>query len=154
MVMSKAKTVAGYLRELDPERRKVISAVRKVVNASMPAGYREAITFGMIAWHVPLSDFPDTYNGQPLCYAGLSAQKHYNALYLMRVYGDPAQAAALKEGFRKLGKKLDMGKSCVRFKTIDDLPLDVIAEIIKSTPPSMMMKFHDAAHGRKQVRAR
>ena len=130
---SKAKTVAAFLRDLDPERRAVIQAVRETVNKNLPAGYEEAMTYGMIAWQIPLKAFPDTYNGQPLCYAGLAAQKNYNALYLMRPYGDPEQAAYLKEEFKKRGKKLDMGKSCLRFKTLDDLPLDVIGKVIKST---------------------
>ena len=134
-MVSKAKTVAAYLRELDPDQRRVIAAVRDAVNRNLPKGYEEAMTYGMIAWQVPLDEFPDTYNGEPLCYAGLAAQKNHNALYLMRPYGDPAQAAYLKEEFSKRGKKLDMGKSCVRFKTLDDLPLDVIGKVIKSTKP-------------------
>jgi hypothetical protein len=148
MAMSKARTVAEYLRELDADRRKVIAAVRKVVNDHLPDGYQEAMNFGMICWHVPLKTFPDTYNGQPLCYAALSAQKNHNSLYLMGVYGDPSQSAALADAFRKRGKKLDMGKSCVRFKALDDLPLDLIGEVVARTPPSRMIALHDEAHGR------
>jgi uncharacterized protein YdhG (YjbR/CyaY superfamily) len=134
MVTSKAKTVADYMAELPADRRKTISTVRAVVRKSLPKGYKETVGYGMICYSVPLSVYPDTYNGQPLCYAALAAQKHYCALYLMNVYGDGATAKAFRDGFKKAGKKLDMGKSCVRFKTADDLPLDVIGRTIAATP--------------------
>jgi len=134
MATSKAKTVAEYLDELPADRRKTISAVRAVVRKHLPNGYKESIGYGMICYTVPLATYPDTYNGQPLCYAALAAQKNYCALYLMNVYGDGPTAKAFKEGFKKAGKKLDMGKSCVRFKTADDLPLDVIGQTIAATP--------------------
>jgi uncharacterized protein YdhG (YjbR/CyaY superfamily) len=134
MVMSKATRVADYLAELPADRRKTISAVRAVIRKSLPKGYKESVGYGMICYSVPLSTYPDTYNGQALCYAALAAQKNYCALYLMNVYGDSPTAKAFKEGFTKAGKKLDMGKSCVRFKTADDLPLDVIGKTIALTP--------------------
>jgi hypothetical protein len=154
MVMSKARTVSEYLKELDPERRAVIAAVRATVNANLPKGYTEGVSFGMITWQVPLKTFPATYNGEPLCYAGLAAQKNHNALYLMGPYGDPKQAVLLQKEFKKRGKTLDMGKSCLRFKSLDDLPLDVIGTIIKSTPPSALMAMHDAAHSTKPRKKR
>jgi hypothetical protein len=134
MVMSKATTVSDYLAELPADRRKTIAAVRAVVRKSLPKGYKESIGYGMVCYSVPLATYPDTYNGQPLCYAALAAQKNYCALYLMGVYGDAARTKALQEAFRKAGKKLDMGKSCVRFQTADDLPLDVIGQTIAATP--------------------
>ena len=133
MVMSKAKTVTEYLAELPADRRKSIAAVRAVVRKNLPKGYKESIGYGMICYTVPLSTYPETYNGQPLCYAALAAQKNKCSLYLMNVYGDGPTAKAFKEGFKKAGKKLDMGKSCVRFKTADDLPLDVIGQTIAAT---------------------
>jgi hypothetical protein len=150
MTRGKAKSVAGYLRELDPERRAVLTAVRTVVNANLPKGYTEALDYGMITWHIPLAKFPDTYNGQPLCYAALAAQKNHNALYLMGVYGDPRQDAYIKTEFSKRGLKLDMGKSCLRFKAVDDLPLEVIAEVIKSTPPAALIAMHESARRKKK----
>ena len=134
MVMSKTRTVSEYLAELPADRRKTIGTVRAVVRKHLPEGYKESIGYGMICYAVPLATYPDTYNGQPLCYAALAAQKNYCALYLMSVYGDRARTKALQEAFRKAGKKLDMGKSCVRFKTADDLPLDVIGKTIAATP--------------------
>jgi hypothetical protein len=79
----------------------------------------------MIVYEVPLSRYPDTYNGQPLCYAALAAQKNHAAVYLMSAYGNPAVVRELKDGFRKAGRKLDMGKSCIRFRRAEDLPLAV-----------------------------
>jgi hypothetical protein len=143
-------TVTEYLRGLDPERRRVIGAVRKAVNEHLPEGYVEGMTYGMISWFVPLEAFPQTYNGQPLCCAGLVAQKNYNSLYLMAAYGNPTQARALREGFARHGLKLDMGKSCVRFKSLDDLPLDVIGGVIASMPPRMLIDAHEAIHAAKR----
>jgi uncharacterized protein YdhG (YjbR/CyaY superfamily) len=145
MVMSKATSVAEYLAELPADRRKTISAVRAVVRKNLPKGYKESIGYGMICYSVPLSTCPDTYNGQPLCYAALASQKHYCALYLMNVYGDAARTNALQDAFKKAGKKLDMGKSCVRFKTADDLPLDAIGKTIAATPVKAFIEKYEKA---------
>lgn len=114
MVRSAATTVSRYLASLPAERRRIMAAVRKVIRANLPAGYRETMNWGMINYEVPLRRYPDTYNGQPLCYAGLAAQKNNYSLYLMCVYQDSRRVAWLRDRFRKAGKKLDMGKSCVR----------------------------------------
>ncbi len=134
MATSSAKTVAEYLDEQPDDRRKTLSTVRAVVRKHLPKGYKESMGYGMICYTVPLATYPVTYNGQPLCYAALAAQKNYCALYLMNVYGDGPTAKAFREGFKRAGKKLDMGKSCVRFKTAGDLPLDVIGQTIAATP--------------------
>jgi uncharacterized protein YdhG (YjbR/CyaY superfamily) len=134
MVQSAATTVADYLAELPAERRAVIAKVRAVIRRNLPKGYRETMNWGMITYEVPLQRLPDTYNGQPLCYASLAAQKNYNALYLMTVYGNRKQEQALRDAFKKEGKKLDMGKSCVRFKSADQLPLEAIGRIIAAVP--------------------
>lgn len=132
MVQSKAASVAQYLAELPAERRAVVSKVRDMVNAHMPPGYVETMAFGMIGWSVPLSRYPDTYNKQPLGYVALAAQKNNYSLYLMGVYGVDAQEKKLRAAAAAQGKKLDMGKSCLRFKTPEDLPLDAIGELIAS----------------------
>ena len=134
MVRSAARTVDGYLRELPADRRAMISAVRDVVRKNLPEGYEEHMGFGMINYSVPLSRLAETYNKLPLMYVALAAQKNFNAIYLMGVYSDPERAKRFKEGFAKAGKKLDIGKSCVRFRTLDDLPLDVIGETIATLP--------------------
>jgi hypothetical protein len=144
MAASKAATVDEYLAELPEDRRAVVSAVREVVLRNLPAGYRESMAFGMIGYGIPLERYPDTYNGQPLAYAALAAQKNYYALYLLSAYtGD--QQKAVRDAFDAAGKKLDMGKSCVRFKKLDDLPLDAIGRIIASTPPEKYIAQYEAA---------
>ena len=144
MVQSSAKTVDDYLKQLPDEDRKVLSAVRKVVNTNLPKGYEEAMASGMIGWSIPLSRYPKTYNKQPLSYVALAAQKNHYALYLMCAYADPAQTKALEEGFRKAGKKLDMGKSCIRFKSLDEVPLDVIGTVVASTPVDRYIEIYEA----------
>ncbi len=145
MTRSKATTVSAYLAKLPAERRKEIEAVRAVVRKHLPKGYQETVNWGMISYEVPFSIFPDTYNGQPLTYLGLAAQKNYNALYLMNVYGNKKNEARLRDGFKALNKKMDMGKSCLRFKAAQDIPLDVIGEIIASTPPETMVAMAKAS---------
>lgn len=130
MARSNAKTPAAYLASLSPERRKAIAAVRKLVNRHMPKGYRETMNWGMITWEVPLSRYPKTYNGQPLAYVSLAAQKNYSTLYLMGAMANPGAFARLKSAFAKAGKKFDMGRSCLHFKKVDDLELDAIGEVI------------------------
>lgn len=132
---SSAKTLAAYLASLPPERRAAIAAVRKAVKRHMPKGYRETMNWGAITWEVPLSRFPDTYNGQPLAYVSLAAQKSFSTLYLMGAYAKPEKFRALKAAFAKSGKKFDMGKSCLHFKRADDLELDAIGKLIASFTP-------------------
>jgi hypothetical protein len=144
MVTSAAATVQAYLNELPEDRRAVVSAVRDVIVRHLPAGYREAMTWGMISYEIPLERYRDTYNGQPLSYVALAAQKNHFALYLMCVYGDPKQSAWLKEQFKEAGKKLDMGKSCVRFRRLEDLPLDVIGQVVAKTPPEKYIARYEA----------
>lgn len=145
MVSSRASTVDEFLRQLPEDRRRAISKVREVVRENLPSGYKEVMAFGMIVWEIPLDRYPDTYNGKPLCYAGLAAQKNHNALYLMSAYSNPAQKRQLVDGFRKAGKKMDMGQSCLRFRDLEELPLDVIAAVIASTPPQEMIRQYEAA---------
>jgi len=145
MASSKATTVSQYLKELPADRRKDIQAVRAVITRNLPKGYQESMNWGMISYEVPFSLFPDTYNGQPLTYLALAAQKNYNALYMMNVYGNTKVETRLRDGFKKLGKKLDMGKSCLRFKHAEDLPLAIIGEIVAPTPPETMVAMAKAS---------
>src|SRR5919107_5809352 len=94
----------------------------------MPAGYREGVAFGMITWCVPLERYPHTYNGQPLGYVALAAQKRHYALYLMGLYADSGEAAQFRSRWEAGGRRLDMGKSCLRFRGLDDLHLDLVWE--------------------------
>jgi len=139
-----AATAAEYLAELPEERRAVVGALRDAVLRALPDGYQECAAWGMLAYVVPLSRYPTTYNGQPLCYAAIAAQKSHYALYLTAPYQDEAEVARLRDGFARAGKKLDMGKSCVRFKRLEDLPLDVVAESIARTPPDAFIAQYEA----------
>lgn len=134
MFANKAKTVGDYIAGLPADRQPVVRKIRSFVKKHIPKGYKETIGFGAIAYAVPLAKLPDTYNGQPLCYAAIAAQKNYYTLYLMNVYGDPKQKKWMADEFKKRGKKFDMGKSCLHFRSLDDLPLDVVGDVIASTP--------------------
>jgi len=148
MAKSKAATVDEYLAELPEDRRAAIAEVREVVLRNLPAGYVETMSWGMIGYEIPLERYPRTYNGQPLMYAALGSQKNYCAVYLMGVYGDGEQARRFKEEFKRAGKKLDMGKSCVRFRTADDLALDAVGEVIAGTTPEQYIAIHEASRER------
>ena len=145
MVSSKAATVADYLAELPADRRAEIKRVRDLINSVLPAGYREGMGYGMIGWVIPLERYPDTCNKQPLAYAALAAQKNSNSLYLNCVYASKERTERLKAAFATAGKKLDMGKSCIRFKKADDLALDAIAEEIASTTPDEYIRIYEEA---------
>lgn len=144
LAQSRAKTVKEYLDELPAERRREIAKVRSVVRKNLPKGYRETMEWGMISYELPLERYSKTYNKKPLCYAGLAAQKNYNTLYLMGCYADPALRQRLERAFRKSGAKMDMGKSCLHFKSAADLPLGELGEIIASTPPERMIELYEA----------
>ena len=130
MVSTSTTTATDYLASLPQDRREVISAVRELILRNLPEGYQETINWGMLSYEVPLETYPDTYNKKPLSYVGLAAQKNYNSLYLMSVYQDPADYQELMEAFARMGVKPDMGKSCIRFKKLDQLPLETIARLI------------------------
>ena len=133
MVSTSTTTATDYLASLPQDRREVISAVRELILRNLPEGYQETINWGMLSYEVPLETYPDTYNKKPLSYVGLAAQKNYNSLYLMSVYQDPADYQELMEAFARMGVKPDMGKSCIRFKKLDRIPLEKIARLIAKT---------------------
>ena len=144
-----AKTPDEYLDSLPRERRDAVAAVRAVVRKHLPKGYSEFVSGGMLSYGIPLSRFPNTYNGQPLCYVALAAQKNYCSLYLMTVYGDERHEARLRDGFKAAGKKLDMGKSCIRFKSADDLPLDVVGDLIASVSAEKWIEIYEKSRKRR-----
>ena len=153
MVTSTATTPEAYLESLPEERRAAISAVRDAINANLPAGYVEGMSHGMIGWAVPLDRFPDTYNGEPLALAGLASQKGHMALYLNNVYGDPGTERWFRERWSETGRRLDMGKSCLRFRALEDLPLDVIGEVIARTDvDSFLEHYHTAREAARSSR--
>ena len=153
-MQSKATTVEQYLAELPPDRRQAIEQVRKVIlknldrGADGKSGYAEGMTYGMIGYYVPHSIFPAGYHcdpRQPLPFAGLASQKNYMSLYLMTVYGDGPQWLAFHQAWEKTGKKLDMGKCCIRFKKVEDLALDVIGDAICRVPVKKYIEVYQKA---------
>jgi uncharacterized protein YdhG (YjbR/CyaY superfamily) len=146
--MAKAKTVHEYLEQLPDDRRQSMQKVLETVRGSLPPGYQESMSWGMITWEIPLERYPETYNKQPLGYAALASQKNHMSLYLMAVYADSEQEMWLREEFAKSGKKLDIGKSCLRFRSADDLPLDVIGQLIASTPPETLIERYEKSRDR------
>lgn len=147
MVSSNAKTVDEYVASLPKARQKDIETVRKLILDNLPKGYVEGMQYGMIGYYIPLEDYPDTYNGQPLGIVGLAAQKNYNSLYLMAVYGNPEIEKWFKAKYKVSGKKLDMGKSCVHFRKAEDLPIELIAETIAKVPKDAYIKYVEGVQG-------
>lgn len=138
-------TPEEYLSALPPERSEQLRRLRDLILRKLPEGYEEMVDFGMLSYVIPLETYPDTYNKHPLMYAALASQKRHMALYLMNVYGDEETLRWFTEGFAAAGKKLDMGKACVRFKKLDDLPLDLIGDVIARTPVSDYIAAYEAA---------
>ena len=153
-MQSKAETVAEYLDELDDTRRDAISSVRDVVLSNLPEGYQEMMLFGMITYAVPLATYPKTYNKQPLMYAALASQKRHMAVYLTNVYGDGSVESWFRERYLATGKRLDMGKSCVRFRKLDDLPLELVGEVIGRTPIEEFVEVYRRSREATRSRSR
>ncbi len=153
----KPLSVEAYLAALPPDRREAIEAVRREINRCLPEGYEEGIQYGMIGWYVPHRLFPAGYHcdpKQPLPFASLASQKGHMSLHLMCVYGSDELRAWFEAAWAKAGKKLDMGKSCVRFRKLDDLALDVIGQAVARVPVDAYVKHYEAALARPRAAAR
>jgi hypothetical protein len=132
-----ARSVEDYLSKLPGDRRAALEAVRETILKNLDSGYEEGLQYGMIGYYVPHRLFPAGYHcdpKQPLPFAGLASQKNYMSVYLMCTYGDSEHGKWFLDAWKKSGKKLDMGKSCIRFKNVEDLALDVIGEAIRRVP--------------------
>lgn len=143
---SAATTVKQYLAELPEDRRNAITAVRQTILDNLPAGYEEGMQYGMISYFVPHSVYPAGYHcdpRQPLPFTCLASQKNYMSLYSMVVYGDAPLAEWFQAAWSRTGKKLDMGKSCIRFRKLEDLPLDVIGEAIRRVPVKTFIEYYE-----------
>jgi hypothetical protein len=155
-MQSKAATVEEYLAELPEERRAAIGAVRETILKCLPKGYEEGMQYGMIGYFVPHSVYPPGYHcnpNEPLPYAGLASQQNYISVYLFCLYCDNQHEKWFREAWAKTGKKLDMGKSCIRFKRLDDMPLALIGQAIKRVPVKKFIQIYEsaiAASGRKR----
>jgi hypothetical protein len=144
---STATTPEEYIDSLPEDRQEAVRTVADVVRRNLPEGYREGMAYGMIGWFVPLETFPDTYNGQPLGLAALASQRQYISLYLNNVYGDPETERWFRDRWAETGKPLNMGKSCVRFRRLEDIPLDVIGEVISRTDVDTYLRRYREARG-------
>jgi uncharacterized protein YdhG (YjbR/CyaY superfamily) len=152
-MQSKAKTVQAYLDELPEDRRESLEAVRQVILENLPDGYEEAMNWGMISYQIPLETYPDTYNGQPLMYAALASQKRHMAVYLTGIYSSDTDREAFENAYRSTGKRFDVGKSCVRFRKLDDLPLDLIGQVISAVSVEQMISREKTARSKRRKRA-
>lgn len=145
-----AASVKEYLANLPQDRRDALEAVRKVILANLDKDYEEGIQYGMIGYYVPHRVFPPGYHcdpKQPLPFASIASQKNHMAVYLMCVYGSQELEQWFRDAWAKTGKKLDMGKSCVRFKKLDDLALNVIGDAIKRVPAKKYIETYQASLG-------
>jgi uncharacterized protein YdhG (YjbR/CyaY superfamily) len=147
-VKSNASTVEEYLESLPPDRREAISTLRDVINANLPEGYVEQLEWGMVTWVIPLEDYPDTYNKRPLSYISLASQKNHMALYLMGLYAEGPEESWFRQQYAERGMKLDMGKSCVRFKHLDEVPLDVVGEVVAKIPVGEFLARYEESRKR------
>ena len=144
---SKATSVAQYLAELPVDRREAIEAVRKVLRENLDKTFEEGMQYGVIGYYVPHHVYPAGYHcdpKQPLPFACLASQKNYMSLYLGCVYG-ATEAKRFQTAWAKTGKKLDMGKCCIRFRKLTDLALDVIAETLRSVSAKKFIEVYDSA---------
>ena len=146
MARSDASTPDAYLAELPVDRAAEVARVRSLINDSLPGGYVERMAWGMISWEVPIEVSGPTYNKQPLVYAALAAQKNHNALYMNCTYASAERTERLRARFAATGHKLDMGKSCIRFRSASDLDLDAISEAIAAVTPEEFVAETSAAH--------
>ena len=154
-MQSKAKTVKAYLAELPADRRAALQAVREVILENLDGEYEEGMQYGMIGYYVPHKVYPAGYHTnpkQPLPFASLASQKNHMAIYLMCLYSDVSQEAWFRQAWAAAGKKLDMGKSCVRFKKLEDVALDVLGETIKRVPARAFIEHYEAATERQRKR--
>lgn len=143
MASSTAKTVEKYLNELEPDRRAIISTVRDMIKDNIPEGFEETMNWGMICYEVPLETYPNTYNKKPLMNIALAAQKNYNSLYLMSIYAYEELLEELLQSFADAGLKPNMGKSCIRFKKLDAIPLDKIADLISRVSLDEFIAYYE-----------
>jgi uncharacterized protein YdhG (YjbR/CyaY superfamily) len=149
---SEATTVEQYLTALPDTRRQALSTVRQVILENLPAGYEEVMNWGMITYQVPLKTYPDTYNGQPLMYAALASQKNHMAVYLTGIYSSEESCREFETAYRATGKRFDVGKSCVRFRKLDDLPLPLIGDTIASLEVEKLIARAKDVHSKQRPR--
>jgi hypothetical protein len=156
-MQSKATTVKQYLDSLPPDRREAIEAVREVILDNLDRDYEEGIGYGMLSYHVPHRVYPPGYHCNPklpLPFASVASQKNHMAVYLSCNYGPPGREEWFRKAWAKTGKKLDMGKSCVRFKRLEDVALEVIGEAIRRMPAADYIAYYESVVGKRAAGGR
>lgn len=140
-------TPAEYVRQLPQDRKKPVSKIRSILRKNLPKGFKEQISYKMIGYVVPHSIYPEGYHcdsSQPLPFINLASQKNYIALYHMGIYSnDKLNKWFIKEYLSLIGKKPDMGKSCIRFKKPDEIPYELIAELAGKMTPQEWIKIYE-----------
>lgn len=145
MVSSQALTVEKYLKELPLDRKETVIKIRNTILKNLPKGYKEVMEFGMICYVIPLSKYPDTYNNKPLVYCALANQKNYISLYLSCVYVDKKTRKDFEDSYKKSGKKLNAGASCIRFKKLEEIPFDVVNKAIKKFSVNKFIEIYETS---------
>lgn len=154
-MQSRATTVAAYLAELPADRRATIAAIRQVILANVDENIEEGMQYGMIGYYVPHRVYPAGYHcdpRQPLPYACLASQKNYLSLYMMLSYGAGEEEQWLRKAWEQAGKKINMGKCCIRFKRLEDVPLEVLAEAIRRVPTREHIARYEAVLASQRAR--
>ena len=132
-MQSKATTIEGYLKELPADRQKAIDKLRKIIKKNLPKGFQETMGYGMIGYVVPHSKYPAGYHcnpKDPLPFMNVASQKNFIAVYHMGMYADAKLLKWFTDAHAKASpKKLDMGKSCIRYKKPEDIPYELIGEL-------------------------
>jgi hypothetical protein len=147
-MQSDAATAAEYLEGLPEARRAAVAAVAELVRANLPAGYDEAMRWGMITWEVPMAVSGPTDNGKPLMHVALGGQKRHIALYLCGLNCVAGQASELRAAYAAAGRKLDIGKACLRFRGFAEVESAAVARVIRAVPPEMLVEASRRAHAR------
>lgn len=147
-MQSKAKTVDEYMEELPEDRREQIAVVRQAILDNLPEGVEETMNWGMISYEVPLKDYPDTYNKQPLMFAALASQKNHMAVYLMGIHADAVLREQFVDSYKQTGKKLDLGRGCLRFKNVDDLPVFLVGKAIGAVDKDEFIRLYEESRKR------
>lgn len=154
---SDATTVTEYLSGLEPPRREFVASLRQTVLAHLPAGFQEGMGYGMLSYHVPHSLFPAGYHcdpKMPLPFAAIASQKNFVAFYHMGVYSMPELLESFQADCRAEGiQKLDMGKSCIRFKKPEAVPHDAIGKLIEKLSPEQWIEFYRNAFDARTAKA-
>jgi hypothetical protein len=144
---SKSTTVNDYIKELPADRQEAFSKLRDTILKNIPKGFEEQIIYGMVGYVVPLKTYPNGYHcdpSLPLSFLSIANQKNFIALYHMGIYSDPKLLQWFVEEYPKHSKsKLDMGKSCIRFKKPEEIPYKLIAELCKKMTPKEWITIYE-----------